>query len=177
VGKEAVHVSSVIHDAARITDWDRVLQLCESDPEAAEYSGRDGWTALHHACNRRCPRPEVVEALIRAYPEALLQEEDKGWLPLHYACRFKAPKAVVRLLLHMVPESGEIAVSTRDRQGRTPLYYAVRYDAPPGVVGLLLTVDPSAVLEADQHDESPLGLVRSGRLGYVEEVVAVRTSY
>lgn len=149
----------MIHDAARITDWNEVLDLCGRYPRAASYAGRDGWTALHHACNRRCPRPDVVEALIRAYPEALLQEEEKSWLPLHYACRFKAPKAVVRLLLHMYPESGRIAVETRDRLGRRPLYYAVRYDAPPGVAGLLLHVDPSAVLEEDQNDESPLALV------------------
>jgi ankyrin repeat protein len=152
-------VSSIIHDAARITDWHKVLELCESHPEAAAYAGRDGWTALHHACNRRCPRPDVVEALIRAYPAALLQEEEKSWLPLHYACRFKAPKEVVRLLLHMYPDSGRIAVETRDRQGRRPLYYAVRYDAPQGVAGLLLAVDPSAVLEEDQNEESPLALI------------------
>jgi ankyrin repeat protein len=152
-------VASVIHDAARITDWNRVLSLCQSNPEFASYAGRDGWTALHHACNRRCPRPEVAEALINAYPAALLQEEEKGWLPLHYACRFKAPKSVVNLLLYLFPESGKAAVAKVDRLGRTPLYYAVRYDAPPGVVGLLLQVDPSAVLEEDQNDESPLALV------------------
>jgi ankyrin repeat protein len=152
-------ISSVIHDAARITDWNQVLELCKTCPQNAQYAGRDGWTALHHACNRRCPYPDVVEALIHAYPGALLQEDEKSWLPLHYACRFKAPKEVVRLLLHMHPESGKIAVSARDRQGRTPLYYAVRYDAPEGVVGLLLQVDPSAVLSEDQNDESPLALV------------------
>jgi ankyrin repeat protein len=152
-------VSSVIHDAARIADWDHVLELCHTHPEAAAYSGRDGWTALHHACNRRCPHPHVIQALIQAYPEALLQEEVKCWLPLHLACRFKAPKEVVRLLLHMVPASGRIAVRARDRQRRTPLYYAIRYDAPDGVAGLLLHVDPSAVLEEDQNEESPLALV------------------
>jgi ankyrin repeat protein len=152
-------VSSVIHDAARITNWDTVVELCKTQPAAAAYIGRDGWTALHHACNRRCPFPEVVEALIQAYPDALLVEEDKGWLPLHYACRFKAPKDVVRLLLHMYPENGRFAVSRPDRKGRTPLYYAVRYDAPAGVVGLLLEVDASAVLEEDQNADSPLALV------------------
>jgi ankyrin repeat protein len=152
-------LSSSIHDAARITNWDRVLELCASYPEDAKYAGRDGWTALHHACNRRCPRPEVAEALIRAYPGALNKPDEKGWLPLHYACRFKAPKAVVQLLLQMHPRRGSKAVSKTDRQGRTPLYYAVRYDAPPGVVGLLLQVDPSAVLEEDQNDESPLNLL------------------
>lgn len=151
--------SSAIHDAARITDWDHVLELCASNPEFAAYTGADGWTALHHACNRRCPRPEVVEALIEAYPEAILAEEERGWLPLHYACRFKAPKEVVKLLLHQFPEMGKIAVSRKDRMGRPPLYYAVRYDAPPGVVGHLLEVNPGAVLEEDQHDESPLALV------------------
>jgi ankyrin repeat protein len=89
----------------------------------------------------------------------LVKEVENGWLPLHYACRFKAPKEVVRLLLHLYPDKGRLAVSKRDRQGRTPLYYAVRYEAPPGVVGLLLEVDPSAVLEEDQNEDSPLALV------------------
>mmetsp|Transcript_1745 Transcript_1745/g.2886 ORF Transcript_1745/g.2886 Transcript_1745/m.2886 type:complete len:947 (-) Transcript_1745:51-2891(-) len=152
-------VSSVIHDAARITNWQTVVELCQSQPEAAAYIGRDGWTALHHACNRRCPYPNVVEALIKAYPDALLVEEEKGWLPLHYACRFKAPKDVVRLLLHLYPEKGRFGVSRPDRKGRSPLYYAVRYDAPAGVVSLLLEVDASAVLEEDQNADSPLALV------------------
>jgi ankyrin repeat protein len=152
-------ISSVIHDAARITNWQTVVDLCQTHPDAAAYVGRDGWTALHHACNRRCPYPNVVKALIEAYPEALLVEEEKGWLPLHYACRFKAPKEVVRLLLQMNPEMGRIGVSRLDRKGRSPLYYAVRYDAPAGVVGLLLEVDASAVLEEDQNADSPLALV------------------
>ena len=158
---DSLGVSSVIHDAARITNWDQVLELCRTHPEAARYTGRDGWTALHHACNRRCPFPHVVEALIAAHPGALLkQDKDKwGWLPLHYACRFKAPTEVVRLLLHLNPERGLKTVAKRDRMGRTPLFYAIRYDAPPGVVGLLLEVDPSAVLEEDQNADSPLALV------------------
>jgi ankyrin repeat protein len=152
-------VSSVVHDAARITNWQYVKTLCEQNPIAASYVGRDGWTALHHACNRRCPYADVVEALIRAYPDALLKEEDKGWTPLHYASRFKADKDVVRLLLHQFPDLGHKAVSLIDRQGRTPLYYAVRYDAPAGVIGLLLEVDATAVLEEDENADSPLALV------------------
>jgi ankyrin repeat protein len=111
-------VSSIIHDAARITNWRTVKALCETNPEAAKYAGRDGLTALlHHACNRRCPDADVVEALIRAYPDALLEEEEKGWTPLHYACRYKTATDVVRLLLHLYPEKGHVAVSRSDRQG------------------------------------------------------------
>jgi len=152
--------SSAIHDAARVTGWETVLELCRKDPEAAGYVGGGGWTALHHACNRRCPRPEVVEALLEAYPDAILMEDMKqGWLPLHLACRFKAPKEVVRLLLHRFPKQGGWSVRKTDNQGRTPLFYAIRYDAPPGVVKLLLQMDPSVVLEEDRNDDSPLGLV------------------
>jgi hypothetical protein len=61
-------LSSVIHDAARITDWDQVLKLCKTEPRFAQYAGRDGWTALHHACNRRIPHAHVAEALIHAFP-------------------------------------------------------------------------------------------------------------
>jgi ankyrin repeat protein len=152
-------VSSAIHDAARITDWETVKDFCEQDPEAAKFVGRDRWTALHHACNRRCPKADVVEALIRANPDALLLEAEKGWYPLHYACRFKAPKEVVRLLVHLFPGKGKKAVQKQESLGRTPLYYAVRYDAPPGVVGILLNADASVVLEEDQNADSPLGLV------------------
>ena len=153
-------VSSIIHDAARMFDWDRVLHYCQTHPHCAQYRGRDGWTALHHACNRRCPRPEVVEALVHACPEALLQEEEKGWLPLHYACRFKAPTEVVRLLIQLYPDKGRPSVSKREASfGRTPLFYAVRYDAPPGVVSLLLQADPSVVLEEDQNNDSVLALI------------------
>lgn len=157
--KDGKGVSSVIHDAARLTDWDLVLELCETQPEAASYAGHDGWTALHQACNKRCPRVDVIKALIHAYPAALLQEEVKSWLPLHLACRFKAPKEVVRLLLHLYPESGKVSVQALDNQKRRPLYYAIRYDAPDGVASLLLHVDPSAVLEEDQNEDSPLALV------------------
>ena len=152
-------VSSAIHDAARITDWETVKDLCAQDPEAAKFVGKDRWTALHHACNRRCPDIEAFRALLQAYPDALLLKEEKGWYPLHYACRFKAPEDAVRLLLYMFPEKGKLAVKKADRQGRTPLYYAVRYDAPPGVVETLLKVDASVVLEEDQSGDSPLGLV------------------
>ena len=157
---EKPEISSAIHDAARITNWQTVKELCESDPDAARFVGRDtGWTALHHVCNRRCPHPDVVEALIKAYPDALLKEENKGWLPLHYACRFKCKPEVVRLLLHMYPGKGRTSVTKLESQGRTPLYYAVRYDAPPGVVGLLLELDPQAVLEEDEKSDSPVALV------------------
>ena len=152
-------ISSAIHDAARITNWETVKELCASNPEAAKYTGRDGWTALHHACNRRCGDIEAVEALIRAYPDALTKEAENSWTPLHYACRFKMQSAAVRLLVHMYPDKGHETVSRCDRQGRTPLYYAVRYDAPAGVVGILLGVDASAVLEEDQNADSPLALV------------------
>ena len=152
--------ASAIHDAARITDWDAVLELCHSHPELASYQGSVGYTALHHACNRRCPRVDVVKALLEATTttKSLYQQEDeKGWLPLHFACRFKMPAAAVQLLLEY--DTGKWTVSKRDRLGRTPLFYGIRYDAPAGVVELLLQQDPSVILAVDENDDSPLKLV------------------
>lgn len=157
IGSDAI--GSIIHDEARIMTWDKVLALCKSHPQHAKYANDGGWTALHHACNRRCDRADVVEALVKAYPGALLDLEDQGKTPLHYACRFKAPRDTVRVLLHQIPSLGHRAVSKRDRKGRTPLWYAVRYDAPKGVVEMLLDIDPSVVLEEDKAGESPLSLV------------------
>jgi ankyrin repeat protein len=151
-----------------------VCSLVEEYPEAASQTDKWGRLPLHyviaecaevwdegveailnaHACNRRCPHADVVEALIRAYPDALLQTEEKGMTPLHYACRFKVPKEAVRMLLHLYPTRGHAVVSMRDLKGRTPLYYAVRYEAPPGVVEMLLEVDPTVVLEEDRNADT-----------------------
>ena len=152
-------VSSAMHDAARLKDWSRVLEICKQDPAAASYIGPGGMTALHHVCDKRCPDAEVAEAVIRACPDALTSESAKGWLPLHYAGRFKCQKGVVKALLDVDPEKGKVTVSKPDRQRRTPLFYAVRYDAPVGVVPQLLRADPSVVLSGDQNLQSPLEVI------------------
>ena len=152
-------VTSVIHDAARITNWARVHSLSLSHPASARYAGPDKWTALHHACSRRCPHAYVVEALFRAHPPALLCLDEKQWTPLHHAARFKAPRDVVQLLLRDHPSMGRTAASRRCSKGRSPLFYAIRYDAPDGVVELLLEANPEAVLEPDRDGVTPLALV------------------
>jgi len=150
---------SALHDAARITDWPSVMALSQSNPEAAKYVGPDGWNALHHACDRRCPHVDVIDSLLSAYPEALVQTNDKGWTPLHRACRNKTPRDVVRLLLRKYPELGKRAASMRCNDGRSSLHYALLYDAPEGVMELLLQADPGAVLDEDISGLSPLGTV------------------
>ena len=152
-------VTSIIHDAARITNWTRVHSLSLSHPASARYSGPDRWTALHHCCSRRCPHAYVVEALFRVYPDALLCLDEKQWTPLHHAARFKAPRDVVQLLLKDHPDMGRTAASKRCSKGRSPLFYAIRYDAPDGVVELLLEANPEAVLEPDRDGVTPLALV------------------
>ncbi|KAL7490186.1 hypothetical protein ACHAW6_015926 [Cyclotella cf. meneghiniana] len=154
-----------LHDAARITNWPLVAALSKSNPDLAKYSGPDKWTALHHACSRRCPDPEIIEALVRAHPLALVGPDDRGWTPLCHACRFKAPKEVVRLLLRAFPSLGVRAAKMRCSAGRSPLYYAMRYEAPAGVVELLLQADPGAVVEEDRDGICPLGLVWEGYAG------------
>ncbi|KAL3764972.1 hypothetical protein ACHAWO_000198 [Cyclotella atomus] len=153
-----------LHAAARITDWSLVLTLSKSPKSSilAKYRGPDGWTALHHACSRRCPHPDVIEALLKAHPHALVQVDDRGWTPLHHASRFKAPKEVVRLLLRCYTDLGERCAKIRCSQGRSALYYAMRYEAPLGVVELLLQADPMAVLDEDRDGLCPLSLVWDG---------------
>ena len=151
--------SSAIHDAARITNWVLVAELSKSNPSAAAYAGPHYWTALHHACSRRCPHVDVIDSLLSAYPQALVETDDRGWTPLHQACRFKAPKDVVRLLLRAYPELGKRAAYMRNGEGRSALWLALRYDAPKGVADLLLQADPSAVLDEDREGGSPLTLV------------------
>ena len=150
---------AALHDAARITDWPSVLALSQSHPESAKYVAKEGWNALHHACDRRCPRLDVMDSLLTAYPEALVQTNDKGWTPLHRACRNKTPKDVVKLLLRNYPALGKRAATMRCNDGRSALHYALLYDAPDGVVDLLLQADPGAVLVEDRDRVTPLGVV------------------
>ena len=152
---------SALHDAARITDWPSVAALSVSNPESAKYVGPDGWNALHHACDRRCPEQffEAFDALVTAYPEALVHKNDKGWTPLHRACRNKLNLPCVRLLLTKHPELGKKAASMRCSDGRSALHYALLFDAPEGVVPLLLKADPGAVLDEDRHGVTPLATV------------------
>lgn len=154
-------VTSIIHDAARVTDWISVNNLAQSHPASAAYKCPDGLTPIHHACSRRCPYPSVFHNLIQAYPNALTQIDEKGFTPLHYACRFKAPKEGVRLLLHLYKEKGCYAARLRCREkGRTPLFYAIRYDAPDGVVELLLNcMNKVDILDGDRDGQSAIGLV------------------
>jgi len=153
------HGLSSLHDSARITDWPAVAALSESNPEYAKYVGPDGWNALHHACDRRCPHVDVMDSLLSAHPESLVQTNDKGWTPLHRACRNKTPRDVVRLLLRKYPELGKRAAAMRCNDGRSALHYALLYDAPEGVVDLLLQADPGAVLDEDDFGVSPLASV------------------
>jgi ankyrin repeat protein len=152
-------IAGIIHDYARVYNWEIVLQLCNTHPQFVKYAGPDGWTALHHACSRRCAHIEVMDALLKAYPQALVEISDKGMTPLHYACRFKAPHDTIRFLLYEYPTLGKLAVTKRDAWGRTPLWYAVRYEAPQGVVETLLEIDSTAILEQDNAGESPLSMV------------------
>lgn len=154
-------ITSIIHDAARVTDWTSVNMLAQSHPASAAYKCPDGLTPIHHACSRRCPNPSVFFNLIKANPHALTEIDEKGWTPLHYACRFKAPKEGVRLLLHLYKDKGCYAARLRCREkGRTPLYYAIRYDAPDGVVELLLNcMNRADILDGDRDGQSAIGLV------------------
>jgi len=141
---------STLYDAARITDWNSVLQLSQNSPHLASFRCSDNITPLHHVCTRRCPQPHVVQGLIKAHPPALIVCDEHGWTPLHHASRFKAPKEAIRLLLNLYPEYGQWSARRRDNKGRTPLYYALRYDAPSGVVELLLEyMRREDVLEGD----------------------------
>ena len=158
-GGETLIDLAALHDAARITDWTSVLTLSQSHPESAQYVGKEGWNALHHACDRRCPHVDVMDSLLTAYPEALVQTNDKGWTPLHRACRNKTSRDVVKLLLRKYPELGKRAATMRCNDGRSALHYALLYDAPDGVVDLLLQADPEAVLDEDRDHMTPLGCV------------------
>jgi ankyrin repeat protein len=145
--------SSVIYDAAKDSDWQRVLELCETNPDCASYQGPDGSTALHLACSQKCPDTAVFETLLQTSPDSVLKQEDKGMVPLHYACRFQASVDIVRVMVKLFPEFGVASVSKRDRKGRTPLFYAEKEGAPLDVVSMLREIYPNGSEVRMEDDE------------------------
>ena len=64
-GGETLIDIAAFHDAAWITDWPSVSAISQSHPESAQkYVGKEGWNALQHVCDRRCPNVDVVVSLL-----------------------------------------------------------------------------------------------------------------
>lgn len=169
--------NSILHDLARVYNWQAVVARCVSHPWEARYLGPDRLNALHLICNRR-PTLEVVKAVVEADVSQCEVQDAKGWTPLHYCCRFKVSLAVVNYLLKASSRSnsssslmstdgsnngnansGGGAVRMRDFQGKTPLYYAIRYDAPMEVIRSLVLAYPDAVFQCDRQGVNPISFI------------------
>lgn len=117
---------SVISTAITSEQWERVVQICQTQPNAAKsWTTRHGLfegikdsnvLPIHEALVAGAPYP-IIEALIFAYPDGVYcKESSYQRFPLHCACRKNAQLDVVDLLLTRYAD----AALTADSLGRLP---------------------------------------------------------
>mmetsp|Transcript_12058 Transcript_12058/g.17577 ORF Transcript_12058/g.17577 Transcript_12058/m.17577 type:complete len:353 (+) Transcript_12058:163-1221(+) len=97
-------------------------------------------------------KPDVLEALYKAYPPAIKAENLYGDTALHLALRYRTNPDVILFLLDKWPES----TRKRDRSECTPLHVACCFDAPWKVVSQLVNVWPAALREKTSTGYTPL---------------------
>jgi hypothetical protein len=117
---------SDLSEAITSDKWDKVLQICQGRPNAAQsWSTRQGLfegikdanvLPIHEALVAGAPL-SVIEALLNAYPDSVYcMESSYKRLPLHCACRKNAIPEVVEMLLTRYAD----AALTADNLGRLP---------------------------------------------------------
>ena len=122
-----------------------ITVMIEGGFNFSKVRGLNGFTPLHHACNRG--HGAVVSELLRAHPLLLHALTDTGDSPLHLAVYAGNMLTVEQLL----DRGADIDCSNND--GESPLFYAAR-KAMPAVVRLLLQRGANANLR-DRFGENP----------------------
>lgn len=124
---------SGLSEAITSDKWDKVIQICQSKPNAAQtWTTRQGLfegikdanvLPIHEALVAGAPL-HVIKALLNAYPDSVYcMESSYKRLPLHCACRKNAIPEVVEILLSQYSD----AALTADNLGRLPgTYYVIQ---------------------------------------------------
>ena len=137
-------------------------------PDAASCKA-DGFTPLHYSFIHEAS-DAVVLALLEA-PGAKLVRDDSGKTILHYATEFQSSVRVVRTVLHLWPNSIEIA----NKDGQTALHLALMHAAPLEVVQVLLDACPNeaAIMFEDTKGNTPLhtALAEKAQVVCVQELL------
>ena len=108
--------------------------------------GLNGYTALHHACNRG--HAAVVSELLRAHPSLIHLSTNAGDSPLHLSV-YSGNLLLVEQLLDRGAR-----INVANNEGETPLFYAAR-KGMPALVRLLLQRGADASLRDRFGDQAP----------------------
>lgn len=117
---------SELSNAITSDQWERVVQICQAQPNAAKsWTNRLGLfegikdskvLPIHEALVAGAPQ-HVVEAILYAYPDSVYcKESSYQRLPLHCACRKNGRLEVVDFLCQKYAD----AALTADSLGRLP---------------------------------------------------------
>mmetsp|Transcript_10786 Transcript_10786/g.17251 ORF Transcript_10786/g.17251 Transcript_10786/m.17251 type:complete len:233 (-) Transcript_10786:1275-1973(-) len=153
---------SDLSNAITSEQWERVVQICNTQPNAAKaWTTRPGLfegikdanvLPIHEALVAGAPY-QIIEALLFAYPDAVFcKESSYKRLPLHCACRKNAMLDVVDLLCTRYAD----AALTPDSLGRLPLHYALSNGANTQVIECLLKYRPNSARGFDRRGWTPL---------------------
>jgi ankyrin repeat protein len=133
--------------------------------KGADAGARDkqGWTALHHACDHA---RTAVARLLLDHKAPVKRKAVDGMTPLHLAVAVDKPdKALVALLL----ERGAY-LNEENNAGDTALHLAVTRDDRSEIVALLLAAKPDLSAQ-NEAGETPLHV--AARTGNVEAIKAL----
>mmetsp|Transcript_422 Transcript_422/g.628 ORF Transcript_422/g.628 Transcript_422/m.628 type:complete len:390 (+) Transcript_422:210-1379(+) len=127
-------------------DWDRILEILQSDPSIANYSDgdRQGMHLLHFVCALH-PPAYVLEFLLESFPNAIfVQSANSGIIPLMIACGSNAAPEIIAFLLKNDTSGNGINTTLRitDTHGFSALHWACREDVSSRVIQNLLLFDP-----------------------------------
>eukprot|EP00567_Pseudictyota_dubia_P001060 CAMPEP_0197465674 /NCGR_PEP_ID=MMETSP1175-20131217/64661_1 /TAXON_ID=1003142 /ORGANISM="Triceratium dubium, Strain CCMP147" /LENGTH=322 /DNA_ID=CAMNT_0043001693 /DNA_START=169 /DNA_END=1137 /DNA_ORIENTATION=- len=160
-GKTCLHLAC-LYSKNEPADEALVDRLLELWPEAAQWTDRDGWHALHIACFNKVG-PSIVRKLLVACDDAATKADSpEHQLPLHIAAKCGADAETLKLIYDKYPEA--IKLRTKN-DGLLPLHLACsRKDVAPSEIEALLSFYPDAAKETGRVDGSlPLHVAsRSG---------------
>lgn len=106
-----------------------IQQMIDSGYNIAKVRGMDGFTPLHHACNRG--HAAIVSELLRAHLPMLQVQTSSGDTPLHLSVY----SGNLLLVEQLIDRGADL--NATNNYGETPLFYAAR-KSMPAFVRLLL---------------------------------------
>jgi hypothetical protein len=121
-------------------------------------------TALHLACSRDRPSPDIVALLVAAYPAAALTFDDQGYTPLLQICRnchcgdhdWHDGHDLVQILRPLCETSPLTVAAVTGCTMEKALHVAASAGAPLAVIDFLQRHDPSQCRYTDDAFQLPL---------------------
>ena len=161
-------MSTALHAAVRFGDVEYLRELLSSGRYDVNEVDKDGWTPLHHACDKG--QLDMARMLIEAIQKSnVTDQQNKNGVTALRKALYSRHDNVVQALL----EEYQCPVHIRDENGATLLHYACGMNTSQSLKTLLQKYNADKYLENNKNDASlQVALVaRSGDVDKVRELL------